>query len=65
MKMDIDDLKKLHENKTASYVRSGAYAVLTYAVYGVLLFLINLALSAIYGGQNLVIYGLEVATARV
>ena len=61
--MDIDDLKKLHENKTASYVRSGAYAVLTYAVYGVLLFLINLALSAIYGGQNLVIYGLEVATA--
>ena len=63
MKFDSDDLKKLHENKTASYVRSVVYAALTYIVYAILLFAMNLALAAIYEDQPLVIYGLEVATA--
>ncbi len=63
MKFDSDDLKKLHENKVAAYVRCVAYAALTYAVYAILLLLINLALAAIYGEQSLVVYGLEVATS--
>ena len=63
MKFDSDDLKKLHENKTASYVRSVVYAALTYIVYAILLFAMNLVLGAIYEGQPLVIYGLEIATA--
>ena len=63
MKFDSDDLKKLHENKVAAYVRCVAYAALTYAVYAILLFVMNLALSEIYEGQPLVIYGLEIATA--
>ena len=63
MKFDSDDLKKLHENKPATYVRSVVYAALTYIVYAILLFAMNLALAAIYEGQPLVIYGLEVATA--
>ena len=63
MKFDSDDLKKLHENKVASYVRCVAYAALTYAVYAILLFVMNLALSEIYEDQPLVIYGLELATA--
>ena len=55
MKFDSDDLKKLHENKPATYVRSVAYAALTYAVYAILLFVMNLALSEIYEDQPLVI----------
>ena len=63
MKFDSDDLKKLHENKPATYVRSAVYAALTYIVYAILLFAMNLVLGAIYEGQNLVVYGLEIATA--
>lgn len=63
MEFDYDDLKKLHENKAYSLARTVLYAAVTYIVYALLLLVINLALAAIYDGQPLLIYGLEVATA--